>query len=79
MSSDRESDSSGSEETDEDDSSEEKEIEDAIDEETWFFESYDFKKSTSDVDSTIFWWSQVFASGYWCAMSLLKVLSLNFF
>ena len=53
-----------------------------IDEETgepeWYFESYDYEISFSQVDSNVFWWGNIFSTIFWGIMFLIKLLGLNF-
>jgi hypothetical protein len=44
--------------------------------EQWFFESYDHKVKNSPVDSTIFWWSQMGATGSWAFFFFWRLLTI---
>lgn len=81
-----ESDSSSEDSSDDSSSSDEEEegsessqIEDHVNENTWFFESYDHHTKANNIDIFIFWVTQVAASLFWCIFSFLKIISLSFF
>ena len=44
--------------------------------EKWFFESYDHKVQNSAVDSTVFWWSQIGATGIWGFFLFWKLITI---
>lgn len=55
---------------------------DAEGNEKWIFESFDHQVQNSPVDATIFWWSQIGATGAWCFFffwKLLTFIQLGFF
>lgn len=50
--------------------------------EKWFFESHDTKLANSAFDSTVFWYTQIAATGLWgffLAWKLLTILQLGLF
>lgn len=50
--------------------------------EKWHFESYDTKIEVSSVDSAVFWWTQIGATGVWTfflVWRILTILQLGFF
>ena len=50
-----------------------------INEGTWFFESYDHHTNSSNIDSYVFWSTQIGASIFWCIFAFLKIISLSLF
>ena len=54
------------------------EVEEESGEQDWYFESFDYDLSFSQVDSNVFWWGMVFSTIFWGIMFVLKLLSLSF-
>lgn len=61
-----------------DGSDEESEEEQGLIEE-WYFESFDFDAKNSQVDSSIFWWSQASITIFWVIFLGIKAISLSIF
>lgn len=45
----------------------------------WYFESFDFNKKSSMIDSSIFWWGQSASTIFWAIFVVIKVIGLSLF